>query len=221
MGFSSPWSHGYSPSFAEVEGTELAYETGVLERGRSRLIHQFRGKPRIEALLGVVLGPLQEVHVAAWQLLAERTADTALDDALRVLARTVGVRGYDSREDAALRRLVRAWILALRSSGTGDELLRVTVAFTGNDDVALEPEYPAGVVIYFSELLTDAEAALLAFVLRKAAAAGVRLTLIYVPQSPAETFTFSSSSSVSTSDDLGFGDSSDATIGGGFAGAIS
>jgi hypothetical protein len=220
MGFSLPWAHGYTPSFTEVEGTELEYEAGVLERGRGRLLHQFRGKPRLESLLGAILAPLQETHVATWQLLAERTIDSARFEQLRVLARTVGIRGYDSREDPALRRLIRAWILALRSSGTSDELIRITVAFTGSEEMALEPEYPAGLVIYFTEILTTAEAGLLGLVLRKAAAAGVRLTLIYVPQLLENTFTFSSSNSVSISTDRGFGDAVVGDIGGGFAGAI-
>lgn len=219
MGFPLPWPHGYTPSSTTVEGTALEYDPRVLERGRARLLQQFKGKPRMEALLGVCLGPFQEIEIAAWQLLVERTIDTATWDALRVLARKVGLRGYDSRQDAALRRLARAWILVLRSSGTSEDLIRVARAFTGSTAIELRPYHPASIVVRVLELLDGAEAWLLGWLLRRAATGGVRLTFEFITQDLDETFRFSSSlTDDEASDGSGFGDD-DETIGGLWAGA--
>lgn len=217
MGFPVPWPHGYLPSSTSVEGTALEYDALVLERGRSRLLHQFKGKPRLEALLGVCLGPLQEVEIAAWQLLVERTIDTAIGHALRILAHQVGLRGYDSRADAPLRRLVRAWILVQRSSGTSEDLIAVVRAFAASTAIELRPYYPAAIVVRLRDLIDGLEGWLLGWLLRLAAAAGVRLTFEFVTQDIDATFRFATSlTDDEASEAVGFADD-DETMGGAFA----
>lgn len=194
MGFMSPWGHGYMATTSSVDGTELVYDTGYAARARERLLSQFHGKPRLEAFVSACVAPFQELELAAWQLVAERTVDTALAHALRVLAHLVGIRGYDAALDSLLRRFVRAAILARRSGGTGDELLDVARAFSRSDLLELRAYFPACAIVRLTDPL-DAdghETAILGLLIRRSALAGVR-TFVEVPVDDDEhTFRFSS-----------------------------
>lgn len=223
MGFPVPWPHGYVPTATTVEGTALAYDTAYLAQGRDRLLHQFHDRPRLEALLGVYLGKLQELELVLWQLLVERTITTALGDSLTVLARKIGL-ARAGWSDAELRRLVRAEILVLRSSGAAEDLLGIIRAFlgvaAGTQSAELVFSYPAEISVVLLEALTGREAFALARLLHRAKSGGVRLVTEYMTQPIAETFQFASAASVEESDDAtGFGWSSDATLGGKFASA--
>ena len=218
MGFMTPWGHGYMPSTSSADGTELVYDTGYVARARERLLSQFHGKPRMEAFASACAAPFQEIELAAWQLIAERTVDTALAHALRVLAHLVGIRGYDAALDSLLRRFVRAAILARRSGGTGDELLNVARVFSGSAALALRAYYPACVFVCLTDPL-DAdghETAILALLIRRSALAGVRVFVEVPVDDDAHTFRFSSDvDDDELSDDQGFADD-DETIGGSF-----
>lgn len=216
MGFMTPWGHGYMASTSSVDGTELVYDTGHCSRARDRLLSQFHGRPRLEAFVSACVAPFQEIELAAWQLVAERTIETALHHALRVLAHLVGIRGYDAALDSLLRRFVRACILARRSGGSPDELLDVAGVFSGSASLELRNYYPGCVVVRLLEPL-DAdghEAAILGLLIRRAALAGVRI-VAEVPIDEVDlTFTLSSDVDADQlSDDLGLADD-DETIGG-------
>lgn len=221
MGFPLPWPHGYTPSSTRIAGTELVYDTGVVAKAKSRLLQQFKGKPRIEALVSLCVAPFQAAEVAAWQLLVERTLDTATDHALRVIAHLVGVRGYDSSSDSLLRRFSRASILVRRSSGRSEDLIGIVRAFTGSTAIRLRRHAPASITVRLREELDGYEAMLLGMLLRRAATGGVRMTFEFLPQPQAleETFRFSTSlTDTEPSDAVGFADDA-GTIGGRLAGA--
>lgn len=223
MGFPLPWPHGYVPSSTSVDGTALAYDTAYLEQGRDRLLHEFKDCPRLAALLGIYLGKLQEIELALWQLLVERTVDTALGVALTHLARKVGV-DRSGWADSELRRLVRAEIRVLKSSGNAEDLLAVIRTFlagaTGEQLVELEFSYPAELAVVLLEELTGREAFALARLLHRAKSGGVRLVTEYVVQPIDETFRFSTDPDGEEIDDAtGFGWDGDADLGGQFASA--
>lgn len=213
-----PWGHGYMASTSSVDGTELVYDTAYAARARDRLLSQFHGKPRLEAFVSACVAPFQELELAAWQLVAERTVDTALAHALRVLAHLVGIRGFDAALDSLLRRFVRAAILARRSGGDGDALLDVARVFSRSSALTLRAYYPACVIIRLGEPL-DAdghEAAILGLLVRRAALAGVRVIVEVPVLEAARTFRFSTDlADDELSDDVGFADD-DETIGGSF-----
>lgn len=194
MGFPLPWPHGYVPTSTSVEGTALEYDTAHLEQGRDRLLHQFKGKPRLEALLGIYLGKLQEVELVLWQLLVERTVSTALGVSLTTLARKVGVeRG--GWQDSELRRLIRAEIRVLKSSGNAEDLLGIVRTFLGREVgeqlAVLDFSYPAELAVILLEELTGREALALARLLYRAKSGGVRIVTEYITQPIDETFQFS------------------------------
>lgn len=219
MGFSLPWSHGYSPSSTSVEGTSLAYDTTYVERARERLLYQFHGRPRMEALVGCLVAPFQEIELVTWQLLAERTLDTALAHALRALVHLVGIRGYDSSPDSLLRRFARAVILARRSDGNGNDLIKVARAFMRSSAIELRAYYPATITVRLAVEIESAEARLLGLLLRVATSAGVRLFFEYIPHPELEAFTLAESlTDDELSDTRGLGDDDD-TIGGRLLGA--
>lgn len=223
MGFPLPWPHGYTPTVTTVAGTTLAYDTAYLEQGRSRLLQQFRGRPRLEAVQGVFLGQLQHLEVAFWQLWAERRLSVATFETLRVVARRLGVNGYDTMPDSLLRRMCLAWIRVLRSDGNPEDLIAVARLFTRSSELSIAPYYPAAVIVRLRAELTHEEAWLLGRLLRKAASAGVRIITEFIVQPYAETFRLSTDEDADElSDDVGLGDGiteSDATIGGLLAGA--
>lgn len=237
MGFSLPWEHGYVPSVTTMDGTPLALDVDYLEQGRERLLHQFQGRPRLEAVQGVLLGQLQHVEIALWQLWAERRLPVATFDALRVLARKLGLRGYDAMIDSLLRRLALSWIRAGRSSGTPEDFLSVARLFVGADAAGgrvadYRNYYPGAVRIALRVLMTTpdappgtlaqgAEGHLLARVLRRAGTAGVRVDTEYLVEDLDHTFTLSEelASEDDVSDELGLGAGDvDEDLGGALAG---
>lgn len=173
MGFTLPWEHGYVPTSPAMDGTRLAYDTTYLEQGRGRLLAQFQGRPRLEAVQGILLAQLQHVEMAFWQLWSERRLNAATFDTLRVIAHRLGVRGYDTMDDAILRRLLLAWVRVLRSSGRGEDLIAVARLFTASSAFRLERFFPGAVVVALDMELGDAEGWLLGRLLRRAGSAGV------------------------------------------------
>lgn len=222
MGFPLPWPHGYSPSASSVEGTELVYDTTIEETDVGRLLFQFRGKPRIEALISeLCAGRLGRLELALWQCLVERRIDTAIGASLEVLGRTLGV-DRAGRADPRLRRRVRAEILVLRSSGSADELTRIAWVYLGTETgVALEEIPPAAARVDLEAAIDGADALELAMLYRRAKGAGVRLTLEWSEVAPASTFGFSLAGDFpEESAGKGFGSTTDATLGGDLPGVF-
>lgn len=89
-----------------------------------RLPRQFRGKPKIEALLRIFCAPMAALEQAFIDLLTQRTVDTAVGEQLNVLGRIVGQKQIDVT-DTTFRSLIRARIRANKSSGMGNQVLLV------------------------------------------------------------------------------------------------
>jgi len=214
-----PATFGYLPSASSVPGTSLELDTSIAETDRGRLLSQFHGRPRIEALATILAGRLQRIEVALWQLLVERRIDTALGLELDVIGRRLGV-ARDGRRDDAYRRRLRAEILVLRSSGSPEDLIAIVRAFAGDDSVELDELYPAELAAVLGMELGDVEALDLASLLARAKAAGVRLVTEYLTQPATATWTLASGVDLTESDDaLGLGWSGDTDLGGQLAGA--
>lgn len=217
-----PLTFGYLPSETEVGGTPLVYEDGLVAGGVDLLLEQFRGKPRIEALLGVFLGQLQHAETAWWQLLVERHLDTASGAALDQLGAIVG-ESRDGRSDAAYRPFLRARIRVNRSFGRPEDLLDVLRLLLGEGhDVRLVEQPPAAVVIRIQGPLSAPGPGPRTVVdlLQQARAAGVRLTLEYVTAEPAASFALGRASAPSSSAATGLGSTTDSDLGGALAGAM-
>jgi hypothetical protein len=158
------------------------------ERGVARLTDALR-KPRVEALLKSWLSAIDDVEE---ELDGLAVGTTSIEDAvgaqLRVLARIVG--SQEVGDDELLRVLVRTRILVVRSSGTGDQLLRILQLLT--ETPTLVEYFPASLLVgtlYDSDELT---ATMVHAFMNRARTAGVRLQLLWTTEPEATTFEFAS-----------------------------
>ena len=223
MGFSLPWQHGYTPSAATVAGTDLAYNDRIGDEDVARLLFQFRNKPRIVALIRLICGGrLQRIEIVFWQMLVERRLGTAIGRQLDVLGRVVGV-DRQGRGDPAYRRRIRTEILVLRSSGSPDQLIRIALAFLGDDATVVSyEETPPAAARFDLEEIDPFDALELARLLFRAKPSGVRLQATWSEGPADERFTLCAVADLPIADDAGrgLGFTGDATIGGRLAGVF-
>lgn len=144
----------------------------------SRLPEQFKRKPKIEALLTALVTPCISLEDALWQLLTERAVDTAIGVQLDQLGSIVG-QERGGLDDDDYRRYIRARIMANRSRGTVEDLLRVARLVVDDEDVIFELESQHGAVIVRLRafMAPDALAEIVLSFLEDAKAGGIRVIL--------------------------------------------
>lgn len=187
---------------------------------KAKLLDQFKTKPRIESLLcDVFIDQVQELEVALFDLLTERTLDTAIGEQLDVLGRIL-VQPRMELSDENYRALLKARVLANRSDGQAETLIGIVVLVQGAGvDVTLTEPDPATA---FITVLTPPvfDPVVLFGVLKDAKAAGVRLVYVFILEPEDETFQFSETDVIEVDADEGFGDAFIAALGGSLAGAF-
>lgn len=155
------------------------------ERAVSRLTDALR-KPKIEALLKAWLSALDDLEA---EIEGFAVGMTSIDDAvgaqLQVLARIVG--SQEVGDDALQRLLVRTRILVVRSSGTGDDLLRILNQITETPE--LTEYFPATILAGTMHEVTEEEARVAFGFLNAARSAGVRLGLLWTTGAEPDVFT--------------------------------
>lgn len=178
-------------------------------------------KDRIEGLAAALLGGVQALESAAFPLVG-LDLDAATDDALTGIGELVGLRRTDATQitDARYRVALRAWIRALRSSGTIGDVEEVVAILAGDDDAAawtVVEDLPAGLLVTPTDaLLTSPDA--VRQIARATRAGGVRLQVVCPPDGDA--FLFSTDPEAPEVDlDHGWGDG-DQLIGGLMAGVV-
>lgn len=180
-----PWIHGYVPTATTVAGTALSYDDQHVVRARARLLIQFQGKPRWRGVMGAIIGQVQALEIALWQLMVDRRPSVAVGESLRVLARTLGIDDailVRITDDDVLRRVVYAWIAAQRSSGRTEDLLTVARLYLSSDEIQLRAYYPAGVHVHAAVPLSREAGRILAILMRKAAQAHVAIHTSHAPR---------------------------------------
>jgi hypothetical protein len=184
--------------------TSLPYDSDHVARGVARLIERYR-KPRTSALLGSWLAEVQEVEDALWQLLVERSLATAAGVQLDVLGRIVG-QPRQGRDDETYQLWISAKNMVNRSSGRTTEMLAIARALvTPADGVALEEYFPAALLIRLSGSFTLDLGYQIAYMLRKAKAAGVRFQMTWpISGASGSTFRFAPADVVAPSSPYGF-----------------
>lgn len=165
----------------------LAPVTDHVERGLSRLIEQYKGKPRIEAYVRSFLKEVQALSDAAWDVLTSRLVDTAVGEQLTVLTRLVG-EPTRLADDERQRVLVRARIAVNRSHGHGDDIIRVA-SLLFQLPFTLTEHFPGAMVVVVDEpinFIPTMEHGML----EAAAAAGVRIDVHFYATPTDELFIF-------------------------------
>jgi hypothetical protein len=104
----------------EVTGIEIAHADAAVDR----LALQFR-KPIMMALVRAYCSPMVELEQAFVDLITLRTIDVATGATLELLAKLVGQRLIPGLDEETLRAFIRARIRTNRSSGLGDQILRI------------------------------------------------------------------------------------------------
>lgn len=153
----------------------------------ARLPTQFRGKPRLEAMLLALAGQHQDAEVGLYTLWAQRLLATATGAALTQLGAVVG-QERGGLADESFRLRIYARLLINRSSGTIPELLAIFALISPL--LATLTEYPPAA---FELTLSGGEASLpedFAAILQAARAAGVGAGLLFQTEADADTFTF-------------------------------
>lgn len=157
----------------------------------NRLITQFQGKPNIAALLQTMAEPACALEDAYQALLTKRGVNTATGVQLDRLGGIVG-QPRSGLSDDTYRRYLRARILANRSTGALEDLIAISRVVV-NDPAVKVHAYPDGIAALEVSLEAAVTAAgvpdvLISF-LRAAVAAGVRVLLRALTESPDTTMT--------------------------------
>lgn len=192
--------------------------TTHLEDGKARLARQFR-RPAIEAILAPWLAQVQELESAAWDCYAlgiDNSEGAALDQFGSVLrsARPTGLA------DTQYRWILKGTIVALTSSGTGDDMVRAMRELMGGASLAfyVTEYFPADVVVEPVDA-TTLQATVIKAVLSRVKMGGVGLQVIDVPSG--DTFAFSTLSTRGISASArGFSDAATGLTGGQLVGVV-
>lgn len=149
--------------------------TDHADQAVNRLPNPLRGQPKLEALVRALVGPIQHVEDALWQLLTERTIDIATGVTLDSIGRLVGEppTGLDIE---TYRRHIKARIRANRSRGQVEDLIKI-VRLILNDPAAgvqMERQTINTIVVRILERVTDDDLAntLIRFLLLATSAEG-------------------------------------------------
>lgn len=169
--------------------------TDHAEQAYARLVEQYKGKPKFKAVLYALARQIQELEDAYYQLLTERSIDTAVGVVLDILGKIVGER-RGGASDADYRLRIRARIRANLSSGTVEEIYAVFRALLG-PAVALTAvfkwldAFPAQFVFTIvSPVILAAQVPIFVRFLRDSKAGGVGAHFGWQPVPDAEAFTF-------------------------------
>lgn len=166
--------------------------TDFVQRGLDRLPSQFQGKPKIEALLRVLLAPGQEVEDALWQLLTERTAKVAVGVTLTQIGALVGQPRNAVADDEEYRPYVLARIASNKSNGTIPTILRIArIALNDEDAEPIVDNTGAAAFILriLGVTITEDVANILIDILNNSIKGGVRIILETLAELEATSFT--------------------------------
>jgi hypothetical protein len=204
------------PVLEAVEGTGMAWTESIADRGQSRLLSEFRDKPRIVAYLRAVLGAgVQDLHDALYQAITERWVDTAIGAQLDRLGWLLDLP-RSGWPDETYRLLLRAQVLVLRSTGTwrdaGKILRALGISALGG---IFEDSGTAAATVHLPAGIEDGNirSKLVFWLLNRAKAAAVRFELVY-PTTVASSSAIASHLTDDLSHDEGAGHTADDGVGG-------
>lgn len=167
----------------------VKHDTEVKSRGLARLLQQFRGKPRFEALLGSYLDEFQAVEDALFDVYSQREIQngTATGDLLAKLGKLVG-QGSEGLSDDLYRLLIQARIAANKSNGRREELISVASFLVPLTQITIKDLPPASLYLFPRGPITLPPYIIGRDFLAKATAAGVLLMFVWTSEPLTNTF---------------------------------
>lgn len=157
----------------------LSHNTEHILQGRARVIAQYVGKPRLDAMLCIYLDQVQLLEDALWQLATLRTIETGEGVQLDGIGDIVGQERQGLSDDD-YKPLLRARVKANNSEGTAPDVIAVAIAAL-NDPGPGEVYHQATPPAAFELILTNPpsfDEKILNRLVRDATMAGVRSILI-------------------------------------------
>lgn len=125
----------------------VPYNTTHTADALSRLVQQFKGQAKIEALLSAIVDQVQEIEDAGQDLSDLLDIDLMTGVNLDHIGEIVG-QPREGRSDADYRVAIREAIARRISSGTPDELIEAFASITGSTTIDYQELHPAGFGIY-------------------------------------------------------------------------
>ena len=167
----------------------LVISTEHVETALTRILYQFKDKPKFEAFITAFVQQFQDIEDAIGQLLTDRQVDTATGENLNILGRIVG-QAREGRSDADYRIWIKARIQINKSSGLTEEIYNVLKLITGFMDVGdfqleeFDAEYPASFQLTINEPLGALDPQIIYDVVDEMRSACVAFNLTYGLNSP-------------------------------------
>lgn len=194
---------------------DLVKITTHVADAQARLVEQFKEQPRLLALIEAWVEPLQDIEEQLSLLLHYRTLDASVGQQLDNLGAIVG-QAREGRTDDEYRLWIAARRLVNIATGIPNDFLHLMETVLPMSESEYIPYYPAGFQIRSYGL--DGGSATIWQILSTIKPAGVHFGFQYSDVPADEVFTLSDSGSLTASSTLGLGDSTDASVGGKFAG---
>lgn len=157
-----------------------------------RLVSQYKNKPSMESLAGIIGARSQTLEDVVWELVTLRVIGSGVGAQLDDLGAILG-EARQARSDSDFRIYLAARILLNKCSGTPEQLLELfvkvlSVANPGQGVTLLEI-YPAALAMVLEPTASDSMATALAILLKKARPSAINGQVIWAPQTPPTTFT--------------------------------
>lgn len=161
--------------------------TGHLLLALERLLEQYKGKPKLEAVISSYIAEIQALENAASTMPDAMYLPDAEGAQLDVIGRLVG-EPREGRADDLFKLWIAARILINASTGTRNEIIRCLRAVTDSEFTITEFS-PPHIHIQFTEALPDLAVAY-AEIANEARGAGIGLSAQWPTVEPGLGFTF-------------------------------
>lgn len=126
----------------------LAPTTDHVTRGLSYLPWQFDDSVKLKEYIKILLEEIQEIEEALFEILREKSLDSAVGFQLDIIGEQIGKRREGVTDDDEYRKLLRVQIAVNSSEGTAGTVIDLWKYLLNTDTVQLQEEYPAGIRLY-------------------------------------------------------------------------
>lgn len=112
----------------------LSYKSTHVAEALGNYIQKFKGKPRLMALTTAYIEQIQDLEDAFYQLITDRTIETAVGAQLDGIGSIVG-EAREGREDEDYRLAIRVRILLNLTNGTIEQVIEILSLATGGKTI--------------------------------------------------------------------------------------
>lgn len=171
--------------------SDLVHITTHEDDAVARLIGQYQGRPRFEAIVRAIVRQFQDIEDAAWDVFIQIALDAAVGNELDMIGDVVGQKRAGAA-DSPYRVYLAARIKTNRSDGKAFQLVAIAKLLLGSDNpIKYQEFYPSSIVMAADDVSVSALIVWRDF-LHKAKGAAKSIHFGYSKQSPGNTIRFGS-----------------------------